>query len=459
MASRIRIRGPEDQSQIIKGLSRVALAAFAALCVLLVIAAAAFAQQFQVVGTCADGPCGLNIRNGPGYTNYARIGGVYDGNVVDVICQTRGELVTPGRTAPTTVWDQIVPAGSYVTDAYISTPGRASGTFSLPRCPPSASIASPGNGGTYNQGTIVGTAFSCSEAPGEGESIQSCADSNGSSGGSGTLSTSAPGPHTYTVTATSTDGATGSASINYTVIGAPTATINSPASGGHYLQGSVIATSFQCSEGAGGPGIQSCIDSNGASGGSGVLDTSASGAHTYSVTATSADGASSATEISYTVASAQETCSGNSGKLSLSPGVTNTAAVQVVKVKGVLSGCSGSRPYTEAKYAGTLKTVKGVTCTSLTSSSEQSATGPLLVKWLPKARGAESNGTLSVPLTQAPGAILGGSLESGQFSPSDIAGTVSQTFAKAAKCGVAIGTKPVAPIKSATFTGSAVELY
>jgi hypothetical protein len=458
MASRIRIGRTQHQSQVVRVLCRVGLVACAALCALLVIGPAAMAQQFQVVGTCADGPCGLNIRNGPGYSSYAKIGGVYDGNVVDVICQTRGELVTPGHTPATAVWDQIVPAGSYVTDAYISTPGRASGTFSLPRCPPSASITSPANGGTYNQGALVGTGFSCGEALGEGESIQSCTDSNGSSDGSGVLSTSTAGSHTYTVTATSTDGATASASIEYSVIAAPTARINSPASGGHYLQGSVIPTSFQCSEGAGGPGIQSCSDSNGAAAGSGALDTSASGAHTYSVTANSADGASSSAEISYTVAAAQQTCTGDTGKATYSPGLTNTPAVQVVKVKGSLTGCSGSA-FTSAKYTATLKTARAVSCTALTDPAGEPATGPLLLKWSPKARGAESNGTLRLQLTETAGANIEGALESGQLSPSNIAGSISQTFTKASSCGTAKGSKPVQPVKAAKFSGPAVTLY
>jgi hypothetical protein len=218
-----------------------------------------------------------------------------------------------------------------------------------------------------------------------------------------------------------------------------------------------VATSFVCTDAVGGGGIVSCTDSHGGSGTSGTLDTSTAGPKTYTVTARSKDGLTGEKPITYTVDAVKTTCTGNAGTASYSPGLTNTPQEQTVKVKGTLSGCSGDG-YTGGKYRATLKTVSGASCASLKSVSGEVASGTALITWLPKRRGDKATGTLSLPITEAPGAILSGEVETGPFPPAILAGAVSQTFTGAANCG-ATGKKGIKPIRKASFTGSAVQLY
>lgn len=120
------------------------------------------------------------------------------------------QLTTPGVYAQPSTQVEQAPFTEFSTDFTIKAPPL------LPASP-SATIKSPAGGKTYEPGALVKTTFSCTEGSG-GVGLESCADSNGSSGTSGTLDTLVAGPHVYTVTATSKDGLTGSAQIGYNVV-------------------------------------------------------------------------------------------------------------------------------------------------------------------------------------------------------------------------------------------------
>jgi hypothetical protein len=87
---------------------------------------------YHVVGTCGEGACGLKKRAGPGYSGYAQVGIVYDGNEIDIVCQTTGEAVA-GRRATSAIWDRLTD-GSYVSDYYTDTPVVGGFSPPIPHC-------------------------------------------------------------------------------------------------------------------------------------------------------------------------------------------------------------------------------------------------------------------------------------------------------------------------------------
>jgi hypothetical protein len=89
--------------------------------------------------------------------------------------------------------------------------------------------------------------------------------------------------------------------LTYTVLPPPSALIASPVAEETYNIGDVVDASFTCSDGAGGPGIETCLDQAGDASGA-PIDTSTAGTHTLTITATSSDGESAIASISYNVA-------------------------------------------------------------------------------------------------------------------------------------------------------------
>ncbi len=140
-------------------------------------------------------------------------------------------------------------------------------------------------------------------------------------------------------------------------------------------------------------------------------------------------------------------CTTNTGTIKLSPGLTNTASVQTMKIKGTLSGCTG-QPFTTVAYSATLKTAAAVSCSVLKGAGE-TASGASSYKWTPKTKPSTATGTLRMLLSETPGVALSGTVAAGPHSPLTLSGKVSQTFTGGATCG----TKAV---KKGAFTGTTV---
>ena len=78
----------------------------------------------------------------------------------------------------------------------------------------------------------------------------------------------------------------------------PSAQISSPANGARYTRGQVVLASYACQDSAGAPGIASCI---GPVPSGRAINTTTVGRHTFTVTATSKDGQTTTSTVTYTV--------------------------------------------------------------------------------------------------------------------------------------------------------------
>jgi hypothetical protein len=163
---------------------------------------------------------------------------------------------------------------------------------------PAIGLAIPENGAVYVPGQRAVSQFRCDEGAG-GPGIASCVDQGGHGSGS-PIDTSSPGLHSFTVAARSGDGQTASSSVTYRVAAPPAIRLTFPESGASYVRGQHFVSEFHCDDGAGGPGITSCVDQRGHASDA-FVDTSRLGKHVFTVNATSADGLAATAIARYTV--------------------------------------------------------------------------------------------------------------------------------------------------------------
>jgi hypothetical protein len=136
-------------------------------------------------------------------------------------------------------------------------------------------------------------------------------------------------------------------------------------------------------------------------------------------------------------------CTVEKASVKLSPGLTNTASVQNIQIKGTLSGCAGeeSAEVTGGSIQIHAKTAEAVTCAALTGGAATTGESVKL-KWKPKpAAGSQSQGTASVSLIEGAGA-LSGSITSGPFNEDVIGGSLTQSYTGGATCGQETEPKP-----------------
>lgn len=158
-----------------------------------------------------------------------------------------------------------------------------------------------------------------------------------------------------------------------------------------------------------------------------------------------------------------DSCTSNHGKITLSPGITETPAVQSIVVSGELSGCDGPNVPETAKYKVKEMTTEEVACSYLHSASVEPTTtaGTLTVKWQPIEEGT-SKGTLTVPVSEEPLAGITGSLKGGPFETAVPikANSIFEAFNGSSLCGIPQGKKAVIrPVKLGYFSTSEVEFH
>ncbi|MGO9900188.1 MAG: beta-propeller fold lactonase family protein, partial [Solirubrobacteraceae bacterium] len=158
----------------------------------------------------------------------------------------------------------------------------------------------------------------------------------------------------------------GDSTASVLAVGSPTATIATPATAGNYAIGASVATSFTCAESTFGPGLSSCVDSDGSSSGTGALNTTSAGTDTYTVTATSDDGQSTAQTLTYTV-----------GPPTSNPDSRPTISGTVQVGHTLTADTTGAFAGANLAYTYQWQDCTGATCTNVASGGTSSSYTPV----------------------------------------------------------------------------------
>lgn len=160
---------------------------------------------------------------------------------------------------------------------------------------------------------------------------------------------------------------------------------------------------------------------------------------------------------------ATATCTGATGKIKLSPGLTETAAIQNIQVKGELTGCTGEGAQESYTFQVHAKTAEAVTCAALTGGALSGEGSTLKIK----ATGeGNSSGSASFQLIEGPGTLTSGTLSGGPFEGGSATGSLTQEYTGGATCGKPIITekkgkvheKPAKKVNKGNVTGGAVTI-